>query len=111
MSNDEYVVTGLLEAADTAGEPLWRLPLWEDLDPRLDSPVADVRNLPSSPHAAHEGGAIIAGLFLRRFVGSTPWAHLDIAGPAFLASSLPHHGAGATGYGVRTLLSWLEQGR
>ena len=108
LSNDDYLATGLLEAASAAGEPLWRLPLWDDLDPRLDSAVADVVNLPEAPS---EAGAITAALFLRRFVGSTPWAHLDIAGPAFLTRPLPHFPVGATGYGVRTLLSWLEQGR
>jgi leucyl aminopeptidase len=57
------------------------------------------------------GGAIIGGLFLRRFVEDVPWAHLDIAGPALLK---PEHAggelpAGGTGFGVRTLLAWLER--
>ena len=107
MSNDDYLSTGLMEAASTAGERMWRLPLWEELDARLDSPIADVLNLPPS---AHEAGAITAALFLRRFVGTVPWAHLDIAGPAFQSAALPHQAAGATGFGARTLLSWLEQG-
>ena len=53
----------------------------------------------------------MGGLFLRRFVGDVPWAHLDIAGPAFLEESLARDylPAGGTGYGVRTLLAWLER--
>lgn len=108
MSNDDYLATGLLEAAGAAGEPLWRLPLWESLQSRLQSDVADLSNLASSPN---EAGAITAGLFLEHFVGSVPWAHLDIAGPSFLSAAVPHHPAGGTGYGARTLLSWLERTR
>jgi leucyl aminopeptidase len=107
MCTDEDLSVALLEAASAAGEPLWRLPLWDDLEPRLDSPVADVRNCPAP---ASEAGAIMGGLFLRRFVGGLPWAHLDIAGPAFQEAASPERAAGATGYGTRTLLSWLEQG-
>ncbi len=107
MANDTELADALLSAADVAGEVLWRLPLWDELDTFLDSPIADVANVTDSPG----GGAITAGLFLRRFTGETPWAHLDIAGPAFLSQELArdHRTVGGTGYGVRTLLAWLEQ--
>ena len=106
MSNDDGLRDALCVAAEMAGEPLWPMPLWGELERFLDSPVADVNNTADGPG----GGSVTAALFLRRFVGEVPWAHLDIAGPAFLPSHLAegHLPAGATGYGVRTLLAWLE---
>ncbi|MPZ72941.1 MAG: leucyl aminopeptidase [Nitriliruptorales bacterium] len=107
MGTDDELLDALLAAAESAGEPLWQLPLWSDLERLLDTPVADLNNTGDGAG----GGAIVAGLFLKRFVGDLPWAHLDIAGPAFLAPEQAQHylPAGATGYGVRTLLSWLER--
>jgi len=107
MSNDEELLGALRRAADLAGEALWPLPLWPDLDRLLDSPVADLNNTGDGAG----GGSIIGGLFLKRFVDDVPWAHLDIAGPAFLPPERAMHylPAGGTGYGVRTLLSWLER--
>jgi leucyl aminopeptidase len=105
-STDDELADGLLAAADAAGEPLWRMPLWNELDRFMDSPVADVNNTGDGPG----GGSVTAALFLRRFVGETAWAHLDIAGPAFLPANLAdgHLPPGGTGYGVRTLLAGLE---
>jgi leucyl aminopeptidase len=107
MGNDGALVDALVAASEVAGEDLWPLPLWQRLEPLLDSPVADMNNLGDGAG----GGAIIGGLFLRRFVEDVPWAHLDIAGPALLK---PEHAggelpAGGTGFGVRTLLAWLER--
>jgi leucyl aminopeptidase len=108
MSTDDDLLRALRTAADAAGEALWPLPLWSDLEPYLDTPVADLNNTGDGAG----GGSIMAGLFLKRFVRTVPWAHLDIAGPAFLAPEQARHylPAGGTGYGVRTLLSWLERG-
>ena len=104
MANDDELAEDLLAAARAAGEPFWRLPLWEHLDRFLDSPVADVANIADDPGA----GAIVAGLFLQRFVGDVPWAHLDLAG-AFLERDESRHylTTGATGIAVRSLLAWL----
>ena len=80
------------------------MPLPEELKSNIKSKVADVAN--SGPRW---GGMLNAGLFLQTFVGDHPWAHLDIAGPAFNEGS--GHGytpGGGTGVGVRTLLSFLE---
>jgi leucyl aminopeptidase len=107
MSNDPALADGLQQAGKVAGEDLWPLPLWSRLERFLDTPIADVNNTADGPGA----GSITAGMFLQRFVGEVPWAHLDIAGPAFLESrhAEGYLGAGGTGFGVRTLLSWLER--
>ena len=107
MGNDDELLSSLRAAAEVAGEPVWELPLWPDLERLLDSPVADLNNTGDGAG----GGSITAGLFLKRFVGTIPWAHLDIAGPAFLTSKQAGHylPAGGTGFGVRTLLAWLER--
>ncbi|MCL3860718.1 leucyl aminopeptidase [Actinotalea sp. K2] len=94
----------VVAAAQTSGEQFWPMPLPEELRAGLKSSVADLANI-----GDRFGGMLSAGLFLREFVGSTPWAHLDIAGPAFNEASA--HGytpVGGTGVGVRTLLSLLE---
>lgn len=107
MGTDDRLVDDLLAAADTAGEPLWRLPLWDHMDRALTSPVADVVN----DRRTTGGAAIVAGLILRRVARDVPWAHIDCGDAAFVPD-LPddHHGRrpGATGYGARTLLAWLE---
>jgi leucyl aminopeptidase len=107
MGNDEDLVETLRRAAAVAGEDVWPLPLWSRLERLFDSPVADLNNTGDGCGA----GAITAGLFLRRFVGEVPWAHLDIAGPAFLPADLAegYFRPGGTGFGVRTLLAWLER--
>ena len=68
----------------------------------LSSNVADLKNI-----GDRYGGAITAALFLREFVGDTTWAHVDIAGPAFVDKPGPYHTKGATGFGARTLLRFL----
>jgi leucyl aminopeptidase len=94
----------ILGAAESAGEAMWPMPLPTDLRSELDSKVADLANLGS-----RNGAVLSAGLFLQEFTGGRPWAHLDIAGPAF-NSALPHGYTplGGTGFGVRTLLTLLE---
>jgi len=96
----EAVVT----AAAQSGEQFWPMPLPVELRATLKSSVADLANI-----GDRFGGMLIAGLFLKEFVGDTPWAHLDIAGPAFNEGTA--HGytsVGGTGVAVRTLLSLLE---
>jgi leucyl aminopeptidase len=104
MSNDDALAGELLEAAGTAGERTWRLPLPEEYRKELDSEVADLKNI-----GDRYGGALTAGLFLQEFVDGRPWAHLDIAGPARRDSEDGYIGKGASGAAVRTLLSWLER--
>jgi leucyl aminopeptidase len=84
---------------------MWALPLEEEYESYLDSPVADVRNTGKK----REAGAIIAGLFLQKFVGDTPWAHLDIAGTAWRDDTSDYRQEGGVGYGVRTLLEYIQK--
>jgi leucyl aminopeptidase len=105
MANDETLATRLRDAAEAAGESLWPLPLPPQLRSKLDSEIADIKNVA----AGREAGALLAGLFLREFVAeSIPWAHLDIAGPATITENDGELRKGGTGFGVRTLLRFLE---
>lgn len=96
----------ITEAADEAGEATWAMPLPEHLREGLESKVADLRNVTPD----RMGGMLSAGLFLREFVGDTPWAHMDIARPAFNEGS-PYGSttSGGTGVAVRTMLRFLER--
>lgn len=97
----------LLAASRAAGEKLWPMPLYDEYLPALQKGPADLRNIGS-----RWGGAITAALFLGEFVPrEVPWAHLDIAGPAFTEEDLPDATAGGTGAGVLTLVRWLEGAR
>ncbi len=100
FTNDAEVTAALEAAADAAGERVWSLPLPADYRPQIDSTVADMKNTGSLPY----GGAITAALLLQEFVGETPWAHLDIAGPAWSTEVSGYTHKGGTGYGVRTLV-------
>ena len=94
----------VVAAATTSGEQFWPMPLPADLKAGLKSKVADIANVADRP-----GGMLTAGIFLQEFVGSTPWAHLDIAGPAFnTKGGFGYTPVGGTGVGVRTLLALLE---
>ncbi len=101
--NDEKMATDIMDASDRACEELWRLPLNNRLKKKLNSDIADLKNIGHSP-----GGAIVAAMFLEAFVGDTPWAHIDIAGPAYTGEQYTHQKKGGTGYGITTLLEYLK---
>ncbi|MEE1755166.1 leucyl aminopeptidase [Streptomyces sp. SP18CS02] len=106
MANDDAFRTSIHEIAEEVGEQSWPMPLPADLRKGMDSPTADMANM-----GERMGGGLVAGLFLKEFVGEgITWAHLDIAGPAF------HEGApygytpkGGTGSSVRTLVKLAER--
>ena len=104
-ASDERTARDLLAAAGASGDALWRMPLVDDYLDALDSPVADLANVPHGERA--RAGSIDAALFLREFTGGRPWAHLDIAGAARSTSDDGENSKGATGYGTRLLLAWL----
>lgn len=103
VSADAELSNGLLEAARLAGECIAPLPLIEEYRESLRSPIADIKNCGDG-----WGGAITAALFLSEFVEpGMRWAHLDIAGPAYATKDTPLARTGGTGFGVRTLLTFL----
>lgn len=105
MTRHPALSKALIEASKPAGEMLTELPLIEEYRQSLQSNLADVKNI-----GFGYGGAITAGLFLSEFVSeSTPWAHMDIAGPAWADKQRPLYYPGGTGYGVRTLLHFVSQ--
>jgi leucyl aminopeptidase len=104
LGNNESFTAQVQAAAEAAGEPMWPLPLYGEYARDLESKIADLKNVGGRP-----AGTIVAALFLRRFVGEgIPWAHLDIAGPAFGDNDDGELSAGGTGYGVRTLVELLR---
>ena len=104
MGTDRDVVRQLLDAGEEAGEPGWELPLWTPYRKKIDSDVADVKNI-----GDRYGGAITAALFLKEFVGDVPWAHMDIAGTAFSEKAGDYWPKGATGNPVRAVVGFVER--
>ncbi len=102
MGNDLSLVERWLAASRLAGEEMWHLPLPEKLRDQLKSDVADMRNT-----GDRYGGALTAGLFLKEFVGETPWVHVDIAGPASADKESGHLPKGGIGFGVATIVEYL----
>jgi leucyl aminopeptidase len=100
MTNDETWGNRVRSAALAAGERAWPLPMDADFEEMLKSKVADLKNVPP----ARWGGAIAGGKFLEQFVAGVPWAHLDIAGPAWADHEGPTRDPGGTGAFVRTLV-------
>jgi leucyl aminopeptidase len=92
----------VLAAAEAAGEDAWPMPIPEHMEERIrTSRIADL----SQHDWIRWGGGLFAAAFLRHFTGGLPWAHLDIAGPTFnKGGPVGHWTAGATGYGVATLV-------
>ncbi|MFF3331309.1 leucyl aminopeptidase [Streptomyces sp. NPDC002888] len=105
MANDDAFRSAVHEAAEEVGEPAWPMPLPEHLRKGMDSPTADIANM-----GERMGGGLVAGLFLREFVGEgITWAHLDIAGPAFNEGGpFGYTPKGGTGSAVRTLVRLAE---
>ncbi|HEX9065320.1 MAG TPA: leucyl aminopeptidase [Streptosporangiaceae bacterium] len=104
-STSDDLAAALLAAGEDSGDRLWRMPLTAEYRQSLDSPVADLSNVPRTSPGA---GSITAALFLREFAGPRPWAHLDIAAAARSGSDDGEISAGGTGFGARLLLRWLS---
>jgi len=100
---DDNIASQLQTAAESSGEKIWRMPMEEKYFEGLKSGIADMKNT-----GPRYGGSITAALFLKQFVKTTPWAHLDIAGPVWADKESGYNSSGATGFGVRTLVSWVE---
>ena len=102
--NDGGLCDDLSHAGLMMSEPIWQMPLDERYDKMIDSPIADMQNL-GQPSVA---GSITAAQFLQRFVKKLPWAHIDIAGTAWIPSGNGVHDKGPTGWGVALLCQYLH---
>ncbi|MDT8368748.1 MAG: leucyl aminopeptidase [Longimicrobiales bacterium] len=104
LGTDDALVDEVKAAGERSGERCWSLPLWPEYRRQLDSPQADLKNVGGRP-----GGTITAAAFLREFVGTTPWAHLDIAGTAYGdGESAPYLRDGGYGRPTRLLIEWVR---
>lgn len=103
MTTDDRLAEALSSAGDETYERVWRLPLFEEYRKQLKSDIADIKNT-----GGRGGGSITAALFLKEFVGEVPWAHLDIAGTAFISSADEYRPKNATGVGVRLIVEYLK---
>ena len=104
MGTDARLLKKIRAAADTTGEKVWQLPLYEEYGEQIKSDIADLKNAGGKP-----AGTITAGYFLKEFAGAFPWAHLDIAGTAWAQKPLAYAPKGATGVGVRLLIELLSK--
>lgn len=104
--NDKWAKQ-LHEIGELAGDRLWRMPLIDDYQPALASDVADFNH--TADKEKFGAGSVTAALFLEKFAGKRNWMHLDIAGPARSEVDAGEFVKGGTGFGVRTLISWLEK--
>lgn len=101
FSDHEEVYESLRQAAEATHERVWRLPLDPVFAEAISSRIADMKNT-GAP------GASAGAMLLQRFVGDTPWVHIDMAGNALVSSDKGIHPRGSTGYGVRMLTEWVK---
>ncbi len=105
-SKDDQLTTSLTLAGQQSGDRVWSLPFFEEYHDAMDGTISDLRNM-SSKGKGYEAGVINGAVFLSKFVDKARWAHIDIAGPAFLLEENDYYQKGASGAGVRLLCYWL----
>ena len=105
FSPQDKLAEAILRAGDRVHERCWRMPLPDDYKEQLKSDFADLVNVGPTRY----GGALLAALFLKDFVGNARWAHIDIAGPAYSKKESAYCPAGGTGFGVRLLCELLRK--
>jgi leucyl aminopeptidase len=98
FSNNDTLADQIKTAGEAVGERVWRMPMGDDFDKQIDSPIADMKNI-----GGGFGGATTAAQFILRFANKLPWAHLDIAGTAWAEEVTATQPKGATAWGVRLL--------
>ncbi len=103
FTNDDFIVEKLEASAESSGDKVWRMPLWEEYDAQLKSDIADFKHSGGRP-----GGAITAARFLSKFTMEVPWAHLDIAGAMGQSKDQDYNPAGSKGPGVRLIIDVLR---
>ncbi len=102
MGTEQKMVNKLVEVAKKSGERLWQLPLYDDFQDNLKSEIADMKNT-----ACRDAGTSTAGKFLSNFVKNKNWAHIDIAGTAFISKPYRELSKGPTGSMVKTLIHYV----
>ncbi len=105
FANDDKLADDIFAAGKEVGEGVWRLPMQKEYADMIKSPIADLQNIGSGGRGA---GSIVAAEFLKKFVGETAWAHIDIAGMAWSKKDSPTVPKGGTGYGVRLLDQYVR---
>ncbi len=103
FGNDRKLISRMIQAGQITGERVWEMPMWEDYQELIRSDLADVKNV-----GGRNAGSITAAKFLQTFVGDLPWVHLDIAAVDAKDKDDSYHSKGATGFGARLLLQFLE---
>jgi len=104
MGNDEALMDKMKKASEETSERVWQMPIFEEYKDYIKSDIADIKNT-----SGRSGSLVSSAYFLSEFAGDTPWIHLDIAGTAWTDKDRPYIPKGATGIGVRLLLSFLKQ--
>ena len=102
MGNNPNMIKNIINIGKKSGETLWELPIFDDMQEMLKSDIADMRNTGS-----RFAGASVAGRFLQNFTKSKSWAHIDIAGTAFIDKPYRELNKGATGVMIRTLTNYI----
>ena len=105
FSNNDSLANKILQASKETGELSWRLPMDEEFDKLLNCQIADIKNITGTRGA----GSITAAQFLKRFVGKTSWAHLDIAGVTWSKKGSSFARSGGTGFGVKLLDEFVRK--
>ncbi len=103
FSNDDATYEKFHKALEVSGEKFWRLPVDEEYRDLIVSDIGDIKNT-----GGRYGGAITAAMFLKEFVGDTPWLHLDIAGTAWMEENKPWIAKGPSGIAVRSIVEWVR---
>lgn len=109
IGNNDKLIQQLRVSGTTTGEKIWQLPLYEEFFDLIKSNVASIKNI-----GGRTGGTITAAAFLSNFVENVPWAHFDIAGTAWTqdgTSEKSYNPKGATGFGIRLILNFLENNK
>ncbi|MDE1161617.1 MAG: leucyl aminopeptidase [Acidobacteriaceae bacterium] len=104
FTNDEEATAHFFSGFNIAGEKFWQMPCTDDYRDQIKSSIADIMNTGGSRY----GGSISAAMFLKEFVGETPWIHLDIANMAWIDNDKPWQSKGPSGIGVRSILEWVR---
>jgi len=103
LGNNDKLIEAIRAAGEVTGERCWPLPLWQEYKDMIKSDVADIKNT-----GGRYGGTSTGAAFLAKYVGDIPWAHIDIAGTAWVTEERPYFTKGATGFGVRLLVELLQ---